>query len=148
VNDGSIFTAGEYYFTPVVYGNATGTGNVTALTMDPACTYTGNSVHVFLLVSGDPLCAIGIAELAHNGFSASAFLQDANTINVKINTVTAEKAVINVYDVMGRVVSTTKCSLVNGENTELMNASMLGAGTYFISVETGTAKAVSKLVKL
>ncbi len=148
IHNEAIFPAGEYYFTPVVYGNATGSGNITALTLDPSCTYTGTSLHVILLANGDPSCAVGIPEIASADFSVHAFLGTSDNIHVKINSNVSDKAIINVYDVAGRIVAGSTRSIVKGENNELLDASTLGAGTYFISVQTGTAKAVAKIVKL
>ncbi|MBL0342016.1 MAG: hypothetical protein IPP71_14460 [Bacteroidetes bacterium] len=50
-NTGATFPAGVYYFTPVVFGNANGTGNITAIALDPACTFTGTSLMVTLFMT-------------------------------------------------------------------------------------------------
>jgi hypothetical protein len=147
-NDGTIFVPGTYYFTPVVFGNATGSGNITAVTLDPSCTTTGTSVMIVLHAAGDLACTpTGIGELTSN-VSVYAFQQDMNTINVKINAASADKAVVKMFDLAGRTVFTKNCSVAKGENSQLIDASVLGAGTYFVSVETSAGRSVVKVVKL
>jgi hypothetical protein len=147
-NDTLIFPSGTYYFTPVVYGNATGSGSVFNLSLDPACTYTGNSVMITLLAPGDPSCAVGINNPNPTILSSQAFLKNENTIQVKINASRNDKAVVRIYDITGRVISVYNYSVSQGINSEEINASELRAGTYMISIETTTAKSVTKLVKL
>ncbi len=59
INDSTFLPPGTYYWTPVVFGNATATGTpvfLQDLTLDTACTTTGTSIMVHLLAQGDPLC--------------------------------------------------------------------------------------------
>ncbi len=146
-NDGSIFPAGIYYFTPVVYGNATGSGNVTQLTLDPACTTTGVSVMVNLLADGDPLCnSTGIATTEAVN-SLVSFINADKNIEVVLNTENTGKTTLEVFDVTGRNVYATTFNAVQGVNRQVINAGVLGAGTYIIKVNAGNSVATSKLIK-
>lgn len=57
--------AGTYYFTPVVFGNAVDTGAVAGgfnnFVLEEACTFTGMSFEINLLVQGDPFCTVAPA---------------------------------------------------------------------------------------
>ncbi len=57
INDGG-FEAGSYFFTPIVFGNATGNANdpIFNITLDPNCTFVGKSFDVNLLAIDDPIC--------------------------------------------------------------------------------------------
>ncbi|MEO8146320.1 MAG: T9SS type A sorting domain-containing protein [Bacteroidia bacterium] len=147
VNTGSPFPAGIYYFTPVVYGNATGTGTVTSLTFDPACTTTGASVMINLLVAGDPLCTNAIPEITSSQFNISAFFNNDKNIDVTINSILNGKTNVTIYDITGRNVFATSFNVINGLNHEVINVGHLGAGTYIIKAITGDAQATSKLMK-
>ncbi len=149
VNDGTVFPSGIYYFTPVVYGNATGTGNVTALTLDPNCTFTGASVYVDLLVDGDPQCTVGISEFSISQLTVRSFMMDASTLDVRINTLKSDNnSTIQLYDLTGRIVYSSKYVLTSGVNDVKINVATLATGTYMIKVGTGNAVAENKLVKM
>lgn len=147
VNDGAIFAPGVYYFTPVVYGNATGTGNITALTLDPGCTYLGSSVMVNLLAPGDPLCFTGINDANNINLSASVSYNNDNFM-VNINSDRAANANISIVDVTGRLISSEKINIISGQNTKVFNASILSTGSYLIKIETAFGSTVTKLIKM
>lgn len=147
LNDGSIFAPGVYYFTPVSYGNASGTGNITALTLDPGCTYLGTSVMVNLLAPGDPLCLVGVSDA--NIINLNAYVSYSNnSFILNINSDKATTANISVVDVTGRKVSVEKFNIVSGKNTSSINASSLSSGTYLVKIETSLGSAVTKLIKM
>ena len=147
INNASIFPAGTYYVTPVVFGNATGSGNITAYTLDPTCTYTGNSVMVTLLPQGDPSCVVGIAENANQPFSLSSYFNANNMLNVNIISNVNEKANLEIYDVAGRIIHSENIQLIHGNNQHLVNVKDLSQGAYFINLQTGNHKSVNKIVK-
>jgi hypothetical protein len=147
VNDGSIFPAGVYYFTPVAYGNATGTGNVTALTLDPACTYTGVSVMITLYAVGDPACAVGINELNNSGLSVNAYQTDNNQVNLTIGSNRQNTAVVSIYDLSGRIILSENVNLSLGNNKHIIDATSISSGTYVVRVNDGSNIATSKLVR-
>lgn len=145
INDGSVFPDGVYYFTPVVYGNATGTGNVTALTLDPACTYTGASVMVTLYAAGDPLCTVGLNDINNGDLGVTAY-QSANNVNMTINAAKQSNVTINIFDLTGRVVATENVSVSQGANSHVIDAANLSTGTYVIRINDGSNVATSKLM--
>lgn len=146
VNDGQIFAPGVYYFTPVVYGNASGTGNITALTLDPACTYLGSSVMVNLLAAGDPLCFTGINDASIN-LNASITYGNNNFL-LNINSDKAANSTISIIDITGRLVNFDKFNIEPGKNTKSIKASSLSTGTYMVKIETEFGSTITKLVKM
>lgn len=146
INNAAVFPAGVYYFTPVVYGNATGTGNITALTLDPACTYTGTSVMVTLYDVGDPACAVGLSELNGASLSVSAS-QMGSVLNLNIGSANAGQVTAEVYDVTGRMIASELVSVSTGMNSHKLDASTFSAGTYVVRVLDGSNVATTKLVK-
>lgn len=149
LNDGSIFPAGIYYFTPVVFGNATGTGNITGLTLDPACTTTGVSSMVNMLADGDPLCpSASISEINANALSMKAFLNANGDLDLTINSKLNGQSDIAIYDITGRNVYNSKINVVNGLNRQVINVGDLGAGTYVVKVNSNNAQATTRLIKL
>lgn len=146
INNGTVFPAGDYYFTPLVYGNATGTGNITALTLDPACTYTGTSVLVTLYAAGDPACSVGLPELNGAALSVSSSLS-SNNIQLLVGAAKAGQVTAEIYDVTGRLVASEIFSVTAGKTTHVVNGAALGAGSYMIRINDGANTATSKLVK-
>ena len=149
LNDGTIFPAGIYYFTPVIFGNATGTGNITGITLDTACTTTGASSMVNMLVDGDPLCpSASIAEINANTLSLKAFFNAGNNLDLTISSKLNSLCNLAIYDVTGRNVYGTKINLVSGLNRQVINVGDLGAGTYVIKLNNNTNQATTRLIKL
>jgi hypothetical protein len=134
IHDGTVFAAGLYYFTPVVYGNATGTGNITALTLDTGCTYTGASVLVNLLPQGDPYCATGIEESGAHHLQ-TAYFDAEGALRVDLVADRAEDAEIGLYDLAGRKVYTFDASLVPSQNSLRFSVMGLKAGVYLLRVK-------------
>ena len=147
INDGAIFPAGVYYFTPVVYGNAVGSGNVTALTLDPACTYTGQSVEITLYADLDPACAVGIHEINSSVLSMNAY--QFNHDQMSLNVISAEqtKATLNVFDMAGRLVIEENYSLSQGPNSFVLDITSLEVGTYIIRMNDNKGIVTAKMVR-
>jgi photosystem II stability/assembly factor-like uncharacterized protein len=150
-NDGTIFPTGIYYFTPVVYGNATGpvNPNVTQLTFDINCTNTGTSVMVNLLANGDPLCTTGIEENSANSFGIKNIypVPAKDNVNVLLNAKESGMVTVSVKDLMGREVFSNQFSTVKGENNLTLDLSKQSAGVYVLTVTGNESTAVSKFVK-
>lgn len=148
LNDGTIFPAGIYFFTPLVYGNATGTGNVTALTLDPACTYTGQSVMVELLDAGTP-CPNSINEIvAGNATGLTVFpvpVKDVAYFNVNIHA--KSQLTISVKDNIGKEVFSQTVNASAGENKLSVDMQKQSTGVYFITITGNEINLVSKFVK-
>ncbi|MBL7925617.1 MAG: T9SS type A sorting domain-containing protein [Bacteroidia bacterium] len=145
VNDGTIFPAGDYYFTPVVIGNATGTGNITSLVLDPACTTTGASAMVRILASGDPLC--NTSSLIDNAGSEVKTFFSNQTLNITINAAVSDKTAITVFDATGRVVLNKTVNTHVGANNFTLNASDLNSGIYMIKVANSSNQVTNRLFK-
>lgn len=150
INDQTVFPPGMYYFTPVVYGNATGTGNVTQLTLDPNCTFTGTSVYVNLLDFGDPQCIDdGISSFALVQFGVTAFMTSPDQVNVRIRAIqNDDDSSIEIFDMTGRKVFSNKYALSTGLNNISINVGDLSGGTYIIRTESSGSVASNKLIKL
>jgi hypothetical protein len=145
INNGNPFAAGVYYFTPVVYGNATGTGNVFNLTLDPACTYTGVSVMVTLYAAGDPACSVGLEESGNN--LALSVFQSQGMLNLNINSLSSRNLQVTVFDVAGRMAANQNIDVASGRNLHQMDISGLAQGTYAVRVSDSQGAATVKFVK-
>jgi len=148
LNDGSVFPAGVYYFTPVVYGNAVGTGtNITGYVLDPACTYTGQSVMFTLYADQDPACFVGMNEINPSVLSMNAYQFNDNQISLNLTSAKQSNVVLNIYDLTGRLVMNKDLSISQGPNSFVLDASTLGAGAYVIRVSDNNGVVTSKMVK-
>ncbi len=152
LNDGNVFPAGIYYFTPIVFGNAINTSgqtNITGYTLDPACTTTGASVMVNLLVSGSPLCnPTAVNEIADSKLAMKSFFNADKNIELTINATKNSQTTVNVTDITGRVVYTSAINLVAGNNHQVLNVSDLKAGIYILKVSDNNSQATQRLIKL
>ena len=159
INDASFFGSatgppyGLYYFTPVVFGNATGAATppiqfLSDLAFDPNCTFTGTSVAIEIQDPGLPPCSpVGIKELYSKVLSISSSLKDRNTLDIKINSAKTGKASIQILDITGRTIRTIESSVKEGSNHEYINVESLSQGTYLVKAEMNGIKSTSKVVK-
>lgn len=147
-NDGNIFPAGVYYFTPTVYGNATGSGSIFNLTLDPNCTYTGASVMVTLLAQGTA-CPTSVKNLNNTSFDVTG-IYPVPVKNILNMVIAAEKTTVTdvtVNDITGRVVMNQTFNLQNGNNTVSLDVNKLSAGIYSVTVNNGNTQITKKFVK-
>ncbi|MDQ3050958.1 MAG: T9SS type A sorting domain-containing protein [Bacteroidota bacterium] len=148
INSGAPFVPGTYYFTPVVYGNATGTGtNITSYVLDPSCTYTGQSVMFVLYPDGDPACLVGINEPTSSVLSLNAYQFNDNQMSVNLISAKQSNVELNVYDLTGRVVISKELSVTQGPNSFVLDIATLGTGAYVIRVNDNNSFVTSKLVR-
>jgi photosystem II stability/assembly factor-like uncharacterized protein len=145
---GNPFGAGVFYLTPVVYGNATGTGNISALTLDPNCTYTGNSVMVTFLAQGTP-CPTGINELNGLDFAVSSVypIPVKNMLHLNIESAKTAMVTLEIKDLTGRQVLSAANQVVVGENQISVDTQKLSAGVYSITINNGKQQSTVKFVK-
>ncbi len=155
INDGTLidgFTLpyGVYYWTPVVFGNATAA--VTPVTflqdvnLDNNCTFTGNSIPVDII--NPAICnLVGVNEIKGTQLAVYSSMSDRNTLDVLINSVNFGKASIQIMDLTGRIVKDSKFYVTKGSNHELINVGELAAGTYIIKAEVNGNLATNKVVK-
>lgn len=150
-NIGSTFPYGVYFWTPVVFGNATviniPPASLNDLTLDPSCTYVGTSIMVHVLGATDPLCGVGIPENNSKALSVTGNFNDGQNLNLIINSDKTEKATIRVFDITGRMVFENGYEITNGVNNETISAADFGSGIYIVQVETARAISVSKIVR-
>jgi len=148
INDQGVFPPGMYYFTPLVYGNAVGTGNVTALTLDPNCTFTGNSVYVDLLDIGDPQCVTGISDFALAQFTVNAYMSSPGVLNVRIKAIkNDDKSTIEIFDLTGRKVFSGRYAVVYGSNEFSINVADLSGGTYIMKTTSSGSVTTNRITK-
>ena len=145
---GNPFGAGVFYITPVVYGNATGTGNITALTLDPNCTYTGASVMVEFLAQG-VICPTGIKELNGASFAVTGVypVPVKNTLNIAVESAKTSTMTITISDVLGRNIVSSTQSVNNGSNTLTLDTQNLSSGVYTLTVNNEKQQSTVKFVK-
>jgi hypothetical protein len=152
INDASLITTyGTYYWTPVVYGNASPAVTTPVflgdLILDPACTYVGASIPVLLYAPGDPNCPTGVNDLANSQIALTSSQKDANTLDVQISSLNYGKVMLSVFDMTGRMVSSTSFNVTRGMNHQSIDATTLAAGTYVIKADFNGSKAQAKVVK-
>ena len=147
INDGTIFPAGVYYFTPVVYGNATGVGSIFDLTLDPLCTYTGQSVMIELYALGDPACAVGINEIENNGLTINTYQSASGILQMNINSSKFRNLDVQIFDVTGRLAMSQKLSVTAGTSSNELNIASLNAGSYVIRVNDDSSASTVKFIK-
>ena len=152
INNQVTFAPGIYYFTPLVYGNATdpvGQGHSYDLVYDPNCTFTGSSVYVNLLDFGDPACAVGISNYTMFTLSVKAYMMTSDLLNVRINAVKSDNnTTIRIFDFTGRNVYENRHSVVAGVNDIGIDVSSLSGGTYLIQTISSGSVVTNKLVKM
>ena len=154
INDGALIGGGSpyglYYWTPVVFGNATGTAPTFLgdLILDPLCTYTGASVPVYIAAPGDTLCGgVGINEINKSLLSITATQAGESQINVRIVSERTGTARIALYDITGRnVYEGNEQPVAKGVNFLQLNT-LVPAGTYVLKAEVNGAVATGKFVK-
>ncbi len=157
INDGTLITGsvslpyGTYYWTPVVFGNATAATIPPVflgdLTLDPSCTYSGASVPVIVYSPTDPNCINGISEIQNAQISIFSNQKDASTLDVTLNALSQGKAIVTMFDLSGRIISTQVVYVSKGTNHELINVANLASGTYMIKAELNGTQAQTKVVK-
>lgn len=139
---------GVYYWTPVVFGNATpnpASPNpspvfLSDLILDPACTQTGTSVAVTVYAAGDPACTVGLSETNSNGFGIINVypVPVTDQLNVVFNSSTKGDVVLSIQDQLGRVVKLDNLNVFNGENKLIVDLKDLASGVYFVNINTGS----------
>lgn len=157
LNDGTFIGGpvpfGLYFWTPVVFGNATAPApNPTFLqdlTLDPACTYTGTSLSVLVLADADPLCITGITENNNSNVGISNLypVPVRSVVNFTINAKDNGTVTVAVKDNVGREVISQQLNAIKGENKVTLDLAKQSAGVYFITVTSNESTVVSKFVK-
>jgi Secretion system C-terminal sorting domain len=151
--DGLAIPYGIYYWTPVVFGNATSAVApdpavfLGDLTLDPSCTFTGTSIPVVVYDGTDPSCVLSVSNIDMPQIALYSTQQDANTIALTMNAVTQGKAIISMFDISGRLVNTQTVYVTKGSNREMINVANLASGTYMIKAEFNGTQAQTKVVK-
>ena len=143
---------GVYYWTPLVFGNATSAtvpGSILDLNFDINCVYSGNSVPVAVLAATDPYCILlSVKNPTVSSLMITGSMRDHSTLDVRVVSAYFGKANITVYDLTGRVVAGTVSYVNQGANTESINVANLATGTYVIKAEINGTVAVNKIVKM
>lgn len=142
---------GTYYWTPVVFGNATAATVPPVflgdLTLDPSCTFSGTSVPVMVYSPTDPACATGINELATSQIAVFASQKDQSALELTLNAVNQGKAKVTMFDLSGRIVATKNVYVTKGSNHEMLDVATVAPGTYMIQAELNGTQAQVKVVK-
>jgi hypothetical protein len=154
INDGTLIGSGTpygvYYWTPVVFANASAVGVpvfLGDLTLDPACTFTGNSVAADIAAPGDPRCStVGISKIDAIKLAVYAFQENSTTIKLHINAAAPGNTRIEMYDITGRQVYNGSAYVSKGTNIEMISIADLRAGTYMIKAVSNGTQTVTKLI--
>ncbi len=142
---------GTYYWTPVVFGNATAATTPPVflgdLTLDPSCTFSGTSVPVIVYSPTDPACLISVNEITASQIAIFSNQINQSTLDLTLNAVTPGKAIVTMIDLSGRIISTQTVYVSKGTNHEMLNVANLASGTYMIRAELNGTQAQTKVVK-
>ncbi len=158
INDGTLINGttvvyGTYYLTPVVFGNATGATPTPVflgdLSLDPTCTYTGNSVAVIVFDPNDQTapCWNGVHEVKATQLAIYTSQVDANSIDLQLNAAAQGKVIVRMFDLTGRQISSQVVYVSKGTNHETLNVATLATGTYMIKAEFNGTTVSTKAVK-
>jgi hypothetical protein len=143
---------GTYYFTPVIFANATPNSPnpvfLSDLTLDPSCTYTGTSIQFHFLPPGDPLCVTAISSIDAEGFGILNLYPNPvrDELSVVVATKGNEVVTLTVFDQTGREML-SKVSNVSGEAILNISTKSLAAGVYFVKLENGTNSQYVKFLR-
>ena len=147
---GSLTPYGIYYWTPVVFGNATGSAAqfLQDLILDPVCTYTGTSIAINVLAPGDPQCGTsGINNVSSSAMNLTVSQVSENTMNVRFTAERSGKLALEIFDITGRSVFASENLLAaKGINNTQLNV-VLPAGTYMVKTEVNGVVATAKFIK-
>jgi type IX secretion system substrate protein len=155
-NATGILTPGSvYYWTPVVFGNATAVTTpptfLSDLLLDITCTYTGTSLPVYIAAQGDPACTVGINEnTTVNGDLGISNLYPVpvrDKVTFTLNSKEHSMVTISLKDNLGKEVLSQQLKTIAGENTVSLDLSKQSAGVYFITASSDAGTVVSKFVK-
>ncbi len=147
-NNGT-FPTGSYYFTSVVFGNASGTGQDLSLyTLDTACTYSGTSILVHIVPQGDPLCVVGVTENSNTANALSIYpVPVKDVVNISAVSMVSSNANVTITNVLGEVVYNETKNLTAGVNKISISMAAQSSGVYFVTVKNGGNVSVQKFVK-
>lgn len=153
-NDGTLIGGGVgyglYYWTPVVFGNATGTAPTFLgdLTLDLNCVYTGNSIAVYVADPNDSACTgVGVSEVNKAGMNLTAFQTGESSINIRFAAERSGVAALQIVDMAGRVIYNTENQpITKGINFVRLNTPV-SAGTYIVKANVNGTVAATKFVK-
>ncbi len=155
INDGALIGTGVpygvYYWTPVVFGNATAAVTPTVflddVVLDANCTFTGNSVMADIAAPGDSRCStVGISKVEGVKLAVYAYQENESTIKLHINSATQSSTSLEMYDMTGRQVYSGNIHLTKGTNIEYIQVGQLRAGTYMIKAVSNGTQSITKLV--
>lgn len=149
--DGTLVPYGQYFWTPVVFGNATGTNPVflSDLTLDGNCLFTGSSIPCWVLDPNSLECGgVGMDELAAAQFSLTAYQKNGDNLGLRIHAKNGGTMSLQIYDVTGRIVSSSEIQVNTGQSYQEIGATGLSGGTYIIRGTLNGLSSVAKVVKL
>ncbi len=156
INDGSVFPSGDYYFTPVVYGNAIDDSlppdpptRVYDLILDTGCTYTGTSILVHLLAQGDPFCNVAIDEYAGNSADIALVypVPVKDMLNIQYTSIMGGTISLTVCDNLGRIIQQSEETSYKGKNYFSFDMSNQSPGIYYVKVISSGNTIVARFVK-
>lgn len=157
VNDGTLIGGpvpyGVYYWTPVVFANATSSivnpVFLSDLTLDPSCTVAGQSLMALFADPADPACLVGFNELNGKDFNITEVfpVPVKEMLNFNINAKNATDINVSVKDIVGREVYSNTNRVNSGLNKVSIPMTKYSSGVYTITVVNGKNVATSKFVK-
>lgn len=161
VNDGTLIGGanaayGKYYWTQIVYGNASLNPNspnnppifFSNLSIDTACVQLGTSIGVMVYDPTDPACTGSSIADAKGAEIMTVFpIPAKNEVNFTFVAKRNQDIKVRVTDMAGREVMTQNLQTVSGSNKFTLNINELNAGIYFLNVNDGENTAAQTFVK-
>lgn len=148
INDGSLIDGvnlpyGTYYWTPVIFGNATPdpaspqTVFLSDLVLDLTCTVLGPSIAVQVLDGTDPLCQTsGVGEVKGQTYGITNLfpVPVRGQLNFVYNSAVTETVQVEIKDQLGRAVKSFSMDVRSGKNDLQSDMGGISSGIYFLSV--------------
>ena len=153
-NTGSIITSpGTWYFTPILFGNAT--ANIAQpkylndFSLDTNCITFGTPAIFNVLPQSDPFCTIGLFEnISFKNGGLHVYPSPAND-ELNIDFIANNEATANliITDYIGRTVLTEKITTVEGINSSSSNVKHLVSGLYIVNISDSSGIRSIRFVK-
>lgn len=128
-------------FTPTAVGNRSATIVITNNDFDE------NNFNFMVAGTGATVSTVGLKENTNELSNVVLFPNPTNDIaSIKVSFSKAEHVVINVLDILGKVVLSSEKDVNNGEQTINLNTSTLNNGAYFVKLNSSAKGTIIKMV--
>ena len=139
-NNVFITTPGTYYFTPVLFGNATAVVTpakfLNHLALDTTCITFGTPAIYIVHAQTDPFCTVGMSEFLNGKNEGISVYPSPAPENLNIDFISSSEnnATLSISDYTGRILISKTIATITGTNKTLMDVSPLTSGLYIVTL--------------